>query len=156
MLLGTIARPRTVNGARARVTGLPLSSASRSPSLSVSTSRPRRTVIVRLDSSNVVVPPVASEIARIGRYAEGTVVTGATSATIRCPSTLMVAGVETATLNEATVATAAVPRTSRALGRSGFTLNFVHVLRVLLGDYFFDLESQGTEQAVFGKGSHEQ
>jgi hypothetical protein len=59
---------------------------------------------------------------------------------MRCPSTLIVAGVETARQNDATEAAAAVPSTSRALGRSSFTIDFVTVLGILLGDHFLDLQ----------------
>ncbi len=59
---------------------------------------------------------------------------------MRCPSTLIVAGVDTATPSDAIVASTVVARTSLALGRSGFTVNLVHVLRIFRGDNFFNLE----------------
>src|SRR5579875_1339349 len=69
---------------------------------------------------------------------------------MRCPSTESVTGCPKAQNNDAIVATNAVTATSLRLGRSSdFTLaNFVDVFRILVGDDFFNLDPERTQQLV--------
>src|SRR5947209_2640585 len=159
----TIARRFTVNGACARVIAWPFSFAAVVPARITSTSVPRRTTISPVLASNVVWAPAASAIARSGRKVPPGVVTGATSEASRWPSTLIVAGFDSASESDATRAVTAVAAISRPLGTSaaralngsGLTMNFVSIVRVLLLDHLLDLEPQPPQQVGFREGPHE-